>query len=75
MMQTILGAFVLISFSFIGFGVGVFIFGKKGFRTQCGAAPVPKSEECPSHKAGICPVEDQTGALKLAFRSRISHHK
>lgn len=75
MIHTLLATLILIVIAFLSFGVGVFIFGKKGFRTQCGSVPVAKTEECPSQKAGICPVEDKTGALKFALRSRISHHK
>jgi len=74
-MKTILGALIVVGFSFFSFGVGVFLFKKKAFRTQCGTVPVPKNEDCPSQKAGICPIEDKTGALKLALRSRITHHK
>lgn len=53
--------------------VGVIFFGKAAERSQCGTVPEAVHEDCPSQKAGICPVEDKTGALKLAKRSKISY--
>ena len=70
-MQTLILTFILIFLSIIGLGIGVFFFGKKAERSQCGSVPKAVHEDCPSQKAGICPIEDKSGALKMANRSKI----
>ena len=72
-MQTILFAILLIGFCFIGLGVGVLFFGKVARRDECSSVPDAAHEDCPSQKAGLCPIEDTTGTLKLAKQARISY--
>jgi len=73
-METLILAFIVVSICFIGFGVGVFFFGKMAKREQCGTVPEAQShEDCPSQKMGICPVVDTTGVVKMAHRARISY--
>lgn len=72
-METLLFATGFVTISFIGLGVGAIFFGKSANREPCGTVPVPKNEDCPSQKAGLCPVEDLTGTVKLAKRAQISY--
>jgi hypothetical protein len=59
----------------IGFGIGVFFFGKVAKRNQCGSPPSSKKNEpCLSQKAGICPFEDETGALKNVRMTQINYN-
>ena len=68
-------AMAVLAFCFVCFGVGVIFFGKTANRDACGTVPVPKNEDCPSQKAGLCPGEDLSGTVKLAKRAQISFHK
>jgi hypothetical protein len=72
-METVFFAILLLCGCVVGLGVGVFFFGKVAHREQCGTVPEAAHEDCPSQKAGLCPVEDKTGTLKLAKQSRISY--
>jgi len=75
-MTTLLLATGIIAVCFIGFGVGVLFFNKQAASAGCGSVKAAAShEDCPSHKMGICPVEDTTGLVKLASRGRISYPK
>ena len=75
MLELFLPVFIITILSFIGFGVGVLFFGKAATREACGKVPELKTEECPSQKAGICPIEDKTGALKMARMNKISYSR
>ena len=71
-METAILAILLLLGCFVGFGVGVLFFGKTANRQACGSVPEAKHEDCPSQKAGICPVEDLSGTISMAKRSQIS---
>lgn len=70
-MTTILFVFAVLCISFVGLGVGVLFFGKEASRDACGSVPTAAHEDCPSQKAGICPVEDKTGTLKLVNQTKL----
>ena len=55
--------------------VGVLFFNKTASRDACGKVPELKTEECPSQKAGLCPLEDTSGALKNVRMNKISYSK
>lgn len=74
-MELYFAAFCLISIAFVGLGVGVLFFGKTAKREACGQVPEIETNECPSQQAGICPIEDRTGALKMQKQTRLSYHK
>ena len=67
--------FITVVLSFIGFGVGVLFFGKTASREACGKIPELNTEACLSQQAGICPIEDRSGALKVARFGKISYSK
>ena len=71
-MTTLLMTILILGISTLGFGIGVFFFGKTAYRTECGRPEdVEHTGKCSSKDAGICPIEDTTGALKMANKSRI----
>lgn len=72
-MQTLLFAFIIMGLCFIGFGVGVLFFGRDARASECGTVPEAAHEDCPSQKAGLCPIEDTTGALKLLNQTKLNH--
>lgn len=73
--ESFIAASVVLFLCVIGFGVGVFFFGKVAKRNQCGAPPSQKKDgPCLSQKAGICPFEDETGALKNVKMTQISYN-
>ncbi|RAP38166.1 hypothetical protein DID80_03095 [Candidatus Marinamargulisbacteria bacterium SCGC AAA071-K20] len=72
-METIFFTFILLLVSMTGIGIGVLFFGKNAERSACGSVPEAAHEDCPSQKAGLCPIEDKTGALKMANMSKLSH--
>ena len=74
-MELIIPVFIITSISFVGFGVGVLFFNKTATREACGKVPELKTEECPSQKAGICPIEDKTGALKNVRMNKLNYSK
>tara|TARA_A100001015_G_scaffold257618_1_gene300332 strand:+ start:1238 stop:1474 length:237 start_codon:yes stop_codon:yes gene_type:complete len=74
-MELIIPVFIITSISFVGFGVGVLFFNKTATREACGKVPELKTEECPSQKAGICPIEDTTGALKNVRMNKLNYSK
>lgn len=74
-MTLFLATLVLTLFSFVGLGVGVLFFGKTAKREACGSVPEIDTNECASQKAGLCPIEDRTGALKMQRHSRLSYSK
>jgi len=71
MMSTFLIVFVVVVVCFVGLGVGVLFFGKSGDRDSCGSVPKAQNEDCPSQKAGLCPVEDKSGILKLLAKLKL----
>lgn len=74
-MKTILLASLSIGLAMIGLGVGVIFFGKTANRESCGSTPQVSHDDCPSHKMGICPIEDTSGTLKMASKAKISYTK
>jgi len=72
-METLFFAILFLGACVVGLGVGVIFFGKVAHREQCGTVPEAAHEDCPSQKAGLCPVEDTTGTLKLAKKGKISY--
>ena len=73
-MSTFLITIGVLALCFLGFGIGVFFFGKTAYRTECGRPEdVEHTGNCSSKEAGICPIEDTTGALKMANKSRITN--
>ncbi|RAP28720.1 hypothetical protein DID78_04605 [Candidatus Marinamargulisbacteria bacterium SCGC AG-343-D04] len=74
-METIIAAFIILCLSFIGLGVSVLFFGKTAKKEACGKVPELDTEECPSQKAGICPFEDDSGALKMQRHTKLSYSK
>lgn len=54
-------------------GVGVLFFNRTASRSACGVDPSveKRSGGCASGDAGICPMEEPTGALKMAIRTKI----
>ncbi len=71
-MDTLIAAFILFLCCFVAFGVGVLFFGKTASREACGKVPEIDTESCPSQEAGLCPFEDETGALKMQRKSRLN---
>lgn len=75
-MSTLLMVSGILFLCFIAFGIGVLFFGKTANREACGSVPhVEPHEDCPSQKAGLCPVEDLTGVVKMAKRAQVSYRK
>lgn len=76
MVEQLIGSFIICSISFILIGVGVLFLGKTAKHEACGRVPeIEAQNECASQKAGLCPFEDDTGALKMQRRSRLSYPK
>ena len=71
-METVLFAFGLVILSFMGLGVSVLFFGKKAKQSACGEVPKTHNEDCPSYRAGICPIEDTSGALKQVYKTKLT---
>mgnify|MGYP001336021988 CR=1 FL=1 len=59
--------------AFVGLGVGVLFFGKTAKQEACGQVPEIDTNTCLSQEAGICPIEDRTGALKMQRKTRLSY--
>ena len=74
-MEILIATFIMVCITFIGFGVGVLFFGKTASHESCGRVPEIETNECASQKAGLCPFEDDSGALKMQRQSRINFHK
>lgn len=74
-MELFVAALVIISICFVGFGLGVLFFGRTANAGSCGEVPEAAHEDCPSQKAGLCPIEDTSGALKLLKATRINFKK
>lgn len=65
-MATYLGAVGLMAICFLFFGVGILFFGRKNISAECGTVPGQDTNKCLSKEAGICPVDDKEGYLKMA---------
>ena len=74
-MSQLIAVFCILFICFLGLGVGVLFFNRTASRVACGSAPREKTEPCPSQKAGICPVEDLSGEVRMARRGQISYPK
>jgi hypothetical protein len=74
-MELLIPVFIIISISFVGFGVGVLFFNKTASKAACGKVPEIKTDDCPSQKAGLCPIEDKTGALKHVRMTKLNYSK
>ena len=66
----------LVSVCVILLCLGVLFFNKTADRAPCGSVPEAMShDDCPSQKAGLCPVLDRTGVVKMANRARVTYTK
>ncbi len=74
-MTTVLLSIILIAICMVGLGLGVLFFNKEAAQGQCAKPPQEDPEQCLSREAGLCPIEDTSGALKMQHRSRLSFHK
>ena len=75
-METLIFSFIILAIVILFLGVGVFFFDQTGHREACGSVPhVLPDENCPSQQAGLCPIEDKTGVMKLANRAKITYNK
>ena len=72
-METLFATIIITSLSFIGFGMGVLFFGKTASHEACGKVPEINPDECLSQQAGLCPFEDESGALKMQRKNRINY--
>jgi hypothetical protein len=72
-MELFIASFLIISFAFVAIGVGVLFFGKTASREACGKVPGLNLDVCPSQEAGICPMEDRSGALKMQRMTRLNY--
>ena len=72
-METLIFVFILLFASMFLMGVGVLFFNRTASRSACGVDPTveKRSGGCASGDAGICPMEEPTGALKMAIRTKI----
>lgn len=69
-------AFLVLCITTLAMGVGVFFFGRSANREACGSVPhVEPDENCPNQQAGLCPIEDPSGVMKLANQAKVSYHK
>lgn len=75
MINTILIGACVICISGVGLGLGVLFFGKTAKREACGAPPETPAEPCLSQQAGICPIEDSTGAIKMQQKTRLNYYR
>lgn len=74
-MKSMLLSFIILFSSTMLLGIGVFFFGKKAHREPCGTVPhIKPNEDCPSQRAGLCPIEDESGIMKLANKGKISYN-
>ncbi|MEK9657705.1 MAG: hypothetical protein VW378_04965 [bacterium] len=69
---TILVSLIILLLCCVGLGIGVLFFGKKAERTPCGSVPKLKTDPCPSQKAGLCPIEDKDGYVKILNQTRLN---
>jgi hypothetical protein len=74
-METLIATCILLGLSFVGFGVGVLFFNKTPSHDACGRVPEIETDKCASQEAGLCPFEDNTGALKMQRKARLSYSK
>jgi hypothetical protein len=77
-MEVFIFTFIIISLSFVGLGVGVFFFGKQSIKSSCHASTNNQPNGCSSCKpkqAGICPSDDDTGALKMVETMKLGFNK
>ncbi len=73
-MSTLLFTIGILFFSFFGFGIGIFLFKKRGLQDgACGSPPKIDGDKCLGQEAGLCPIEDTTGAVKLAKRGQLNY--
>ena len=72
-METFAFVFILLFSSMFLMGIGVLFFNRSASRSACGVDPTraPQKGACASGKAGLCPIEDKTGALKMAVKMKI----
>tara|TARA_A100001015_G_C15029452_1_gene732349 strand:+ start:3132 stop:3356 length:225 start_codon:yes stop_codon:yes gene_type:complete len=63
---------ILICFGLLG--IGIFFFNKTSDKGFC-SRPADIGEPCISLQAGLCPISDDTGALKMMKKSRLNYHK
>jgi hypothetical protein len=76
MINIFIGSFIICSVCFIFIGVGVLFLGKTAKHEACGRVPdLEDQNECASQKAGLCPFEDKTGALKIQRKTRLTYPK
>lgn len=72
-METLIFVIIILFASMFLMGIGVLFFNRTASRSACGVDPTveKRSGGCASGDAGICPMEEPTGALKMAIRTKI----
>ena len=57
----------IIGLCMAGIGIGILCFNRKELNAECGTVPgYEEDTACLSQKAGLCPMEDKDGYLKMA---------
>lgn len=74
-METFIFTTIILFISSIIMSLGVLLFGRSAVSSECGTVPSFSPQEkgsCASGKAGLCPLDDKTGALKMAIKTKIT---
>jgi len=74
-METFIFVSIILFVSTVMMSVGVLLFGRDAVKSECGTAPstTPQTKgSCASGQAGLCPMDDKTGALRMAIKTKIT---
>ena len=75
-MQTFIATSILFFLSVFIMSIGTLFFGRRASTTQCSSDPTktpnPPGSRCATGEAGLCPFDDQTGALKMQAKTKLN---
>ena len=73
MIENYIFTIILLFICTLFFGLGVLFFNKTATKDSCS---IPTEDDsCTSQKIGVCPFDDDLGALKMQKNNRVNYHK
>lgn len=64
---------IIIGIAVFFLSIGVLFFGKTSERKPCGESPHLSEKDCPSRKAGLCPIENPSEELAILKRGKLNY--
>jgi hypothetical protein len=75
-METFIASSIVFFLSIFILSIGTLFFGRRASTTSCSSNPMktpsPEGSRCATGDAGLCPFDDNIGALKMQAKTKLN---